>query len=90
MTNLLSPSDPGCGPAGRGDPELEAGDARKEGGGEGQAGGAGRARAVGGGEARGEHPGLEEAAAGQEGRGGRQAVSTVHCPLIMGSSFAEN
>ena len=75
MTNLLSPSDPGCGPAGRGDPELEAGDARQEGGGQGEAGGAGAARQARGGAAPGRHPSMEAAAACSEGGRGEEEVS---------------
>lgn len=55
---------------------MEAGDARQEGGGEGQAGGAGRPRQARGGETQRQHPGLEEAADREEGRRERQAVSS--------------
>ena len=55
---------------------MEAGDARQEGGREGQAGGAGRPRQARGGETQRQHPGLEETADREEGRRERQAVSS--------------
>ena len=57
---------------------MEAGDARQEGRGESQAGGARRPRQARGGETQRRHPRLEEAADRQEGRRERQAVSSMH------------
>ena len=76
IQSTLCSTDTSHGPAGRGDPHVEAGDARQEGGGEGQAGGARRPRQAGGGETQCRHPRLEEAADRQKGRRERQAVST--------------
>ena len=62
-------TDPGGGPGGRGDSALEAGDAGKEGGREGEGRGVGAAGQVGGGEEAAGDPRLEAATHCTEGRG---------------------